>query len=231
MFRLTLEEAGVFTSCEIRTIHQVDDLSWAEFRNECTGETAVYIEDHGLGILPQINCGCVLYLLLCALQQQHGELACRIGLRSTFHGFFPSPTLPPPVPLPMSIPPKLCSQDEEAMEFSALAKAFSASDEVCRCILKSDFLKVRACGHRVMIGHSNTRGALHCLDSTVPCRYSRHQRALTSNCSSYVNSFTFPWWSVTALHVRASANRAQSVLQLWSPAGGPSFFFLSGHHF
>lgn len=33
-------------------------------------------------------------------------------------------------------------QDEEAMEFSALAKAFSASDEVCRCILKSDFLKV-----------------------------------------------------------------------------------------
>lgn len=27
------------------------------------------------------------------------------------------------------------------MEFSALAKAFSASPEVCRCILKSDFLK------------------------------------------------------------------------------------------
>lgn len=36
-------------------------------------------------------------------------------------------------------------QDEEAMEFSALAKAFSASSEVCRCILKSDFLKVRRC--------------------------------------------------------------------------------------
>eukprot|EP00904_Undaria_pinnatifida_P011996 jgi/Undpi1/7927/HiC_scaffold_24.g10399.m1 len=52
-FRLTLEEAGVFTSCEIRTIHQ----------------------------------------------------------------------------------------DEEAMEFSALAKAFSSSDAVCQCILKSDFLK------------------------------------------------------------------------------------------
>lgn len=34
-------------------------------------------------------------------------------------------------------------KDEEAMEFSALAKAFSSSDEVCRCILKSDFLKVR----------------------------------------------------------------------------------------
>lgn len=31
------------------------------------------------------------------------------------------------------------------MEFSALAKAFSASSEVCRCILKSDFLKVRGC--------------------------------------------------------------------------------------
>ena len=29
------------------------------------------------------------------------------------------------------------------MEFSALAKAFSASSEVCRCILKSDFLKAR----------------------------------------------------------------------------------------
>lgn len=27
------------------------------------------------------------------------------------------------------------------MEFSALAKAFSSSEEVCRCILKSDFLK------------------------------------------------------------------------------------------
>ena len=33
-------------------------------------------------------------------------------------------------------------KDEEAMEFSALAKAFSSSDAVCQCILKSDFLKV-----------------------------------------------------------------------------------------
>lgn len=32
-------------------------------------------------------------------------------------------------------------QDEEAMEFSALAKAFGRSDEVCRCILKSEILK------------------------------------------------------------------------------------------
>eukprot|EP00752_Nemacystus_decipiens_P011608 g10307.t1 len=53
IFRLTLEEGGVFTSCEIRTIHQ----------------------------------------------------------------------------------------DEEAMEFSALAKAFGNTDEVCRCILKSEILK------------------------------------------------------------------------------------------
>ncbi|CAN0171036.1 unnamed protein product [Ectocarpus sp. 6 AP-2014] len=52
-FRLTLEEGGVFTSCEIRTIHQ----------------------------------------------------------------------------------------DEEAMEFSTLAKAFGRSKEVCRCILKSEILK------------------------------------------------------------------------------------------
>eukprot|EP00903_Cladosiphon_okamuranus_P020295 g18624.t1 len=52
-FRLTLEEGGVFTSCEIRTIHQ----------------------------------------------------------------------------------------DEDAMEFSALAKAFGNTDEVCRCILKSEILK------------------------------------------------------------------------------------------
>ena len=33
-------------------------------------------------------------------------------------------------------------QDEEAMEFSALAKAFGNTAEVCRCILKSEILKV-----------------------------------------------------------------------------------------
>lgn len=32
-------------------------------------------------------------------------------------------------------------KDEEAMEFSTLAKAFGRSDEVCRCILKSEILK------------------------------------------------------------------------------------------
>lgn len=33
------------------------------------------------------------------------------------------------------------------MEFSALAKAFGNTDEVCRCILKSEILKVRRNTH------------------------------------------------------------------------------------